>query len=129
LRHKIDLVIKKVEIREPIVNTMSLDIPSTPIIHDYSIDSSPIVKLTMDNVFAKAIASTKPTINIINSNFDNSPITGTQTLYGNNRNYSIINSVLFGPKSPGRELLNYESNVLYCLINGLTSPGLVKGQT
>lgn len=107
------------------INKVNLDIPSTQIAgYDYTIDSSPIVKITMDNVFAGAIASTKPTINIVNSNFSDSPVVGTHILYGNNRNYRIIDNILFGPKSPGRELLNYESNVLYCLINGLASPGL-----
>lgn len=116
------------KINKPIINTISLDIPDTEIAtRDISLDVSPIVnQLTLDNMFSKAIASTKPTINIINSNFNDSPIMGTHSLYGNNRNYTIINSILFGPKSPGREILNYESNVLYCLINGLTSPALPK---
>jgi hypothetical protein len=43
----------------------------------------------------------------------------TQSIY-NNRNFSIVDSVLIGPRSPGREILNYNSNVLYCLINGLS---------
>jgi len=49
----------------------------------------------------------------------NSLVIQTQSLY-NNRNFSIIDNVLIGPRSPGREILNYNSNVLYCLINGIS---------
>jgi hypothetical protein len=43
----------------------------------------------------------------------------TQSIY-NNRNFSIVDNTLIWPRSPGREMLNYNSNVLYCLINGLS---------
>lgn len=69
---------------------------------------------------------TPPSIKI--SSFDTENIRGVEThnLYNNYRYYSVIDKALYGPKSPGRRLLNYESNILFCLINGLSSPNLPK---
>lgn len=94
------------------------------------IDKSSIkrsIKESVDNttIFSNAITSNVPTINILNDyTSDKSPIVETQNLYNNHRHYNIIDKSLYGPKSPGRRLLNYESNILFCLINGLSSPNL-----
>jgi hypothetical protein len=86
--------------------------------------SSPLIeRVNINNIFSNAIASTRPTISIVDttSSSHNSLVIQTQSLY-NNRNFSIIDSTLVGPgpRSPAREILNYNSNVLYCLINGLS---------
>jgi len=85
--------------------------------------SSPLIeRVNINNIFSNAIASTRPSITIVD-NFSTDSTTSlvinTQSI-SNNRNYSIIDNTLIWPRSPGRELLNYNSNVLYCLINGIS---------
>jgi hypothetical protein len=111
-------------IYQSIINEINLDFRSNnalPALN--STHSSPIIeRVNLNNIFANAIASTRPTISIVDtttSASNNSLVIQTQSIY-NNRNYSIVDSLLMGPRSPGREILNYNSNVLYCLINGLS---------
>jgi len=84
---------------------------------------SPLSRTNIDNVFSNAIASTKLAVNTSSTitNTHNSLVLHPQSLF-NNRNYSIIDTALYGPRSPGKELLNYNSNVLYCIINGIPTP-------
>ena len=86
-----------------------------------STHSSPLIeRVNINSIFSNAIASTRPSINIVDSiNTSNSLVINTQSIHSN-RNYSILDNTLIWPRSPGRELLNYNSNVLYCLINGLS---------
>ena len=113
-------------IYESIINEINLDFRSNTNILSAlnSTHSSPIIeRININNIFSNAIASTRPTISIVDTatsaSSNNSLVIQTQSIY-NNRNYSIVDSLLMGPRSPGRELLNYNSNVLYCLINGIS---------
>lgn len=80
--------------------------------------SSPIIeRININNIFSNAISSTNTHNSITNS----LGIHGVD--YSNNRNFVIVDNILINPKIRTRELLNYNSNILYCLINGL-SPSL-----
>ena len=87
--------------------------------------SSPLIeRVNINSIFSNAIASTRPSITIVD-NFSSNTTTTTSLVINtqsitSNRNYSIIDNTLIWPRSPGRELLNYNSNVLYCLINGIS---------
>ncbi len=115
----------KLSVYQSIINELNLDFQSIPS-RGNSLHSSPIIeRININNIFSNAIASTRPTISIIDtagsSSIDstNSLVINTQSIFSN-RNYSIIDNTLIWPRSPGREVLNYNSNVLYCLINGLS---------
>lgn len=76
--------------------------------------SSPLIeRVNINSIFSNAIASTNVTSDMPNS-------LGIQGI-----NYNPINSVLFdnlviNTRVRSTELLNYQSNILYCLINGLS---------
>ena len=110
----------KLYVYESIINELNLDFHNINSVNS-SLHSSPIIeRININNVFSNAIASTRPSINIVdNISYSNSLVINTQSIHGN-RNYSIIDNTLIWPRSPGRELLNYNSNVLYCLVNGLS---------
>jgi hypothetical protein len=110
----------ELSIYQSIINQLNLDFHSALPINN-SLHSSPIIeRVNINTLFSNAIASTRPTINIVdNVSSNNSLVINTQSIYGN-KNYSIIDNVFIEPRSPGREILNYNSNVLYCLINGLS---------
>lgn len=85
------------------------------------------VNETVDNTTIFSNTITKPNLTIIDSSGqENSSVvkTPTRNLYNNHRHFNVIDRALYGPNSPGKRLLNYESNILYCLINGLSSPNL-----
>lgn len=113
----------KLSVYQSIINELNLDFHSVNSVNNSHVmqNSSPIIeRINLNNVFSNAIASTRPSINIVDSiNTSNSLVINTQSIHSN-RNYSIIDNTLIWPRSPGRELLNYNSNVLYCLINGLS---------
>jgi hypothetical protein len=73
-----------------------------------------------NTVFPDMVASTHITATAVDT------ITTPNSLVlhptGSYRNSSIIDNTLLGPRSPGRQILNYNSNVLYCLINGIPTP-------
>lgn len=77
--------------------------------------SSPIIeRVNINNIFSNAIASTS-TVN------DTTSSLGIQGInYGSNRNFVIVDNLLINTKLRSTELLNYQSNILYCLINGLS---------
>lgn len=78
--------------------------------------SSPIIeRVNINNIFSNAIATT----NIFSDNANSLGIHGIS----NNRNSIIIDNSLMTTRIKTTELLNYQSNILYCLINGL-SPSL-----
>lgn len=103
---------------QSIVNEINLDF-QTKTVSFPTLNSSPILeKVNINNIFSNAIESTRPTISIVdNANPNNSLVIQTQNLH---RKFSIVDNLLIGPGSPRRELLNYNSNVLFCLINGLS---------
>jgi hypothetical protein len=76
--------------------------------------SSPIIeRVNINNIFSNAIAST----NIAN---DSTNSLGIQGINYNSRNSLIVDNLLMNTKVKTTELLNYQSNILYCLINGLS---------
>lgn len=77
--------------------------------------SSPIIeRININNIFSNAISSTNTHNSIPNS----LGIHGID--YSSNRNSFIVDNVLMNTKIRTTELLNYNSNILYCLINGLS---------
>jgi hypothetical protein len=78
--------------------------------------SSPIIeRVNINNIFSNALSS----INIVNDTTNPLGIQGIN----NNRNFVVIDSALINTRLRTTELLNYQSNVLYCVINKL-SPSL-----
>lgn len=45
---------------------------------------------------------------------------GIQGIYGNKNSMVILNNFIMGDNHRNTELLNYQSNILYCIINGLS---------
>lgn len=77
--------------------------------------SSPIIeRVNINNIFSNAILST----NTVNDPTNSLGIQGIN--YGSNRNFVVIDNVLMNTRLKTTELLNYQSNILYCLINGLS---------
>lgn len=80
--------------------------------------SSPIIeRVNINSIFSKAIASA----NTINDTTNHLGIQGINNS-SSNRSSVIVENVILN-KLKTTELLNYQSNILYCLINGL-SPSL-----
>ena len=78
--------------------------------------SSPIIeRVNINNIFSNALASSSN----INDNANSLGIHGINY----NRNSIIVDNGLNSTRIKTTELLNYQSNILYCLINGL-SPSL-----
>ena len=79
------------------------------------INSSPIIeRININNIFSNAISSTNTSNSIPNS----LGIHGID--YSSNRNFVIVDNVLMNTKVRTTELLNYNSNILYCLIRLIT---------
>jgi hypothetical protein len=61
----------------------------------HSSHSSPLIeKVNINNIFSSAIESTRPVINIVDSNGYTTQVIQTQSIHGN-RNYSVIDNNLF----------------------------------
>jgi len=77
--------------------------------------SSPIIeRANINSIFLNAISS----MNTHNSIHNSLGIHGID--YSSNRNFVVVGNVLMNTKLRTTELLNYQSNILYCLINGLS---------
>jgi hypothetical protein len=75
--------------------------------------SSPLIeRVNINSIFSNAIASTSITNEVTNS-------LGIQGI-NFNRNSIILGDLVINTKVKTTELLNYQSNILYCLINGLS---------
>jgi hypothetical protein len=84
-----------------------------------TVNSTPTIAST-NTVFPNMVASTHITATVVDTiTTPNSLVLHPTGSYGNS---SIIDNTLLGPRSPGRQILNYNSNVLYCLINGIPTP-------
>lgn len=70
--------------------------------------------MNINNIFSNPILST----NTVNEPGNFLGIQGLN--YNSNRNSVIVDSVLMNLRLNTTELLNYQSNILYCLINGLS---------
>ena len=76
--------------------------------------SSPIIeRVNINSIFSNAIASRNVTNDITNS-------LGIQGINYNPRNSVLFDNLLIDTRVKTTELLNYQSNILYCLINGLS---------
>jgi len=75
--------------------------------------SSPIIeRVNINYIFSNAIAST-------NNVSDNANSLGIQGI-NYNRNTIIVNNNIMSTRVRTTELLNYQSNILYCLVNGIS---------
>jgi hypothetical protein len=105
-------------IYQSIINQINLDFSSKGTETFSAINtpySSPIIeRVNINNIFSNAIAST----NISNDTTNSLGVHGVN--HFNNRNFVIVDNVLINTKLKTTELLNYQSNILYCLINGLS---------
>jgi hypothetical protein len=108
----------KIGIYQSIISQINLDFntkTSFPTIN--SSNPSPIIeRININNIFSNAITATRNTSNDI---IYNSLELQTQGLHGN-RNYVVVDGILMGHRPRASELLNYQSNILYCIINGLS---------
>jgi hypothetical protein len=106
-------------LKKSILNEVKLDFHS--MINTSGINSSyssPIIeRININSIFSNAIAS-------VNTGNDTTNSLGIQGVnYSSNRSSVIVDSVLMNTRLKTTELLNYQSNILYCIINGL-SPSL-----
>ena len=103
-------------IYKSIINEMNLDFKSTGGLSGINSSySSPIIeRANINSMFSKAISSMNTPNTIPNS----LGIHGID--YSSHRNSVIVGDVLMNTKLRTTELLNYQSNILYCLINGLS---------
>jgi hypothetical protein len=111
----------KLSIYKPIMNEVNLDFSSAGnasiMNSSYSVNSSPIIeKIDLNNVFNKIVINTAPIV----ESMDNNSLS-----INSNRNSLTLNTSidLLRNQSRNKELLNYQSNILYLLINNL-SPSL-----
>lgn len=108
----------KLGIYQAIINEINLDfnIKGTGTFSGLnSTYSSPIIdRVNINNIFYNAIFST----NTVNDTTNSLGIQGIN--YSNNRNFVIVDNLLINTRVKSTELLNYQSNILYCLINGLS---------
>jgi hypothetical protein len=105
-------------IYQSIINEINLDFNAKGTITFSGINSyysSPIIeRVNINSIFSNAIAST----NTVNDTTNSLGIQGIN--YGSNWNFVVIDNVLMNTRLKTTELLNYKSNILYCLINGLS---------
>lgn len=110
----------KLGIYQSIINEINLDFNAKGNMTFSGINSSyssPLIeRVNINSIFSNAITSTSTTNDITNS-------LGIQGISINNRNSIIFENMLSDTRVKTTELLNYQSNILYCLINGL-SPSL-----
>lgn len=107
----------KLGIYQSIINEINLDfkIKGTDTFSGLNSSySSPVIeRVNINSIFSNAIAST----NIVN---DTTNSLGIQSITNSNRNFVIVDNALINTRLRTTELLNYQSNILYCLINGLS---------
>ena len=107
-------------IYQSIINNLNLDFNAKGTGTFSSLNSSyssPIIeRVNINNIFSNAISST----NTVNYSSNSLGIQGIN--YADNSNFVVIGDTLIH-RFKNRELLNYQSNILYCLVNGL-SPSL-----
>jgi hypothetical protein len=98
-------------IYQSIINEVNLDFSSSVI---NTIYSSPIIeRIDLNNVFNTLVINTAPTVEIMDNN---------SLSINSNRNSLTLNTSIdiLRVRPRNRELLNYESNILYLLINNLS---------
>lgn len=102
----------------PIINEVNLDFSSEAnnlIMNSiYSINSSPIIeRIDLNSVFNTMVLNTAPIIETMDNN---------SLSINSNRNSLTLNTSidLLGSQPRNKELLNYQSNILYLLINNLS---------
>ena len=104
-------------IYEAIVNKINLDFGLTdPVFANSSFSSSPIVqRINLNEVFSNVIESNvNSNINVL-SNSDT--VSNNITSINNNRNSLRLNTSIITNSPKNKELLNYNSNILYLIIN------------
>jgi hypothetical protein len=108
----------KLDVYQSIINEINLDFNAKGTATFSGLNStysSPIIdRVNINNIFYNAIYST----NMINDTTNSLGIQGIN--YSNNRNFVIVDNLLINTRVKNTELLNYQSNILYCLINGLS---------
>lgn len=112
----------KPQIYQSIINEINLDFraKTNAFPTSSSSHSSPIIeRVNINNIFTNAITSMSSTDTTISGNSLRIQTQGINS----NRNFFIIDNLLYDRPST-RELLNYESNILYCMINGI-SPSII----
>jgi hypothetical protein len=106
----------KLSIYQSIINAINLDFNARGNLTFSRINSaysSPLIeRVNINSIFSNAIASTNITNEVTNS-------LGIQGI-NYNRNSIIFGDLVINTKVKTTELLNYQSNILYCLINGLS---------
>jgi len=99
-----------------IMNEINLDFSYTNnSLEINSIYPSPIIeRIDLNNVFNTLVVKITPIVETVNNN--------NSLILNNNRNSLTLNTSidLFQDKYQGKELLNYQSNILYLLINNLS---------
>lgn len=111
----------KLSIYQPIMNEVNLDFSSQGnylIMNSvHSLNTSPIIeRIDLNSVFNNMVINTAPIVESMDNNF---------LSINSNRNSLTLNTSidLLRGQSRNKELLNYQSNILYLLINNL-SPSL-----
>lgn len=107
----------KLGIYQSIINEVNLDFnkgTNTFSVVNSSYSSPIIDRVNINSIFSNAIAST----NIASDTTNSLGISGTN--YTSNRNFVIVDNALINTRLRTTELLNYQSNILYCIINGLS---------
>ena len=103
-------------IYQSIINGINLDFNAKGNVTFSGINSSyssPLIeRVNINSIFSNAIASTNITNEVTNS-------LGIQGI-NFNRNSVIFDNLVINTRVKTTELLNYQSNILYCLINGLS---------
>lgn len=106
----------KLGIYQSIINEINLDFNAKGTITFSRLNStysSPLIeRVNINSIFSKAIELTNTTNDIPNS-------LGVQGLTSN-RDSVIFDNLSINTRVKSTELLNYQSNILYCLINGLS---------
>jgi len=103
-------------IYKSIINQINTDFKSTGVFSGINSSySSPIIeRVNINSIFSNAISS----MNTHNSIPNSLGIHGVD--YSSNINFVVVDNVLINSRLRTTELLNYQSNILYCLINGLS---------
>jgi hypothetical protein len=112
----------KPQIYQSIINEINLDFRTRTNTFNTlnSSHSSPLIeRININNIFTNAITSMSSENSTMSSNSLRIQTQGINS----NRNFFIIDNMLYDRPST-RELLNYESNILYCMINGI-SPSII----
>jgi hypothetical protein len=99
----------KLSIYQPIIDEADLDFSSS-----YSINASPIIeRIDLNSVFNNIVINTAPFVESIDNNY--------LSINSNRKSLTLNTSIdLLRGHPKNKELLNYESNILYLLINNLS---------